>query len=73
MHISPMLSGPVRRNRMTVLLFAGAVAFAAGIMAGSAFANERYQVRTQVGVSPDLSAPWVVQLQRNPLSASSAQ
>jgi lipoprotein-anchoring transpeptidase ErfK/SrfK len=64
------LKGPARRSRLGLLILAGAVAFAGGIAAGGAFANERYQVRTQVGVSPDLMAPWVTQLKRAPVGGS---
>jgi lipoprotein-anchoring transpeptidase ErfK/SrfK len=45
------------------LIIAGTVAFAAGIGAGNAFANDRYEPKGHIIVSPDLTAPWVVQLQ----------
>jgi lipoprotein-anchoring transpeptidase ErfK/SrfK len=63
----------LRHNKVLLLLAAGVIAFGAGLTAGGAFANERYQVRTSVGVSPDLMAPWVVQLQRAPAGAVQVQ
>jgi lipoprotein-anchoring transpeptidase ErfK/SrfK len=50
-------------DKTTKLLIAGGVAFAAGMMAGSAFANDRYQPQGHIIVSPDLAAPWINQLQ----------
>jgi lipoprotein-anchoring transpeptidase ErfK/SrfK len=50
-------------DKTTQLLIAGGIAFAAGMMAGSAFANDRYQPQGHIIVSPDLAAPWVNQLQ----------
>ncbi|MGL4404230.1 MAG: L,D-transpeptidase [Notoacmeibacter sp.] len=54
-------------NRTTKLIIAGSVAFAAGITAGSAFASDRYQPKGHIIVSPDLTAPWVTQLQQVPV------
>jgi lipoprotein-anchoring transpeptidase ErfK/SrfK len=54
-------------TRMGLLLMAGAVAFAGGLLAGSAFASDRYSPRAHVGVSPDLMAPWLLQLKRAPV------
>ena len=54
-------------NRTTKLIIAGSIAFAAGIAAGSAFAQDRYQPRGHIIVSPDLTAPWVTQLQQVPV------
>ena len=53
-------------NKTTKLIIAGSVAFAAGIAAGNAFANDRYQPKGHIIVSPDLTAPWVTQLQQVP-------
>ena len=53
-------------NKTTTLLIAGSVAFAAGIAAGHAFANERYQPQGYIMVSPDLTAPWLTQLKQVP-------
>jgi lipoprotein-anchoring transpeptidase ErfK/SrfK len=53
-------------NRTTKILIAGTVAFAAGIAAGNAFANDRYTPKGPIIVSPDLTAPWVLQLQQVP-------
>jgi lipoprotein-anchoring transpeptidase ErfK/SrfK len=50
-------------DKMTKLLIAGGIAFAVGIAAGNAFANDRYQSKGYIMVSPDLTAPWVTQLQ----------
>ncbi len=47
-----------------VLLFAGTVMFAASVLPASA--NDRYAERPPVVVSPDLSAPWVMQLGHKP-------
>jgi lipoprotein-anchoring transpeptidase ErfK/SrfK len=60
-------------NRIALLLVAGAAAFAAGIAAGSAYAGDRYQVKGSVGVSADLSAPWLLQLQKAPAANAAAQ
>ncbi|MGL4404406.1 MAG: L,D-transpeptidase [Notoacmeibacter sp.] len=57
-------------NKTTKLIIAGSVAFAAGIAAGSAFANDRYQPKGHIVVSPDLSAPWVTQLQQVPVGVA---
>jgi lipoprotein-anchoring transpeptidase ErfK/SrfK len=46
-------------------LFAGAAAAVALLVSG-ATAGERYGKRPPLTVSPDLSAPWVMQLQRKP-------
>lgn len=54
-------------NRTTTLIIAGTVAFAAGIAAGNAFADERYAPKNPIIVSPDLTAPWVTQLQQVPV------
>ena len=54
-------------NRTTKLIIAGSVAFAAGIAAGNAFANDRYQPKGHIIVSPDLTAPWVTQLSQLPV------
>lgn len=53
-------------NKTTKLIIAGSVAFAAGIATGNAFANDRYQPKGHIIVSPDLTAPWVTQLQQVP-------
>ncbi|PSJ61556.1 L,D-transpeptidase [Pseudaminobacter soli (ex Li et al. 2025)] len=50
---------------MKSLILPGALALAAGI-ASPAIANDRYVERPPVVVSPDLSAPWVLQLGREP-------
>lgn len=42
------------------------VAIAAALAAAPSHANDRYQTRPPVLVSPDLSAPWVMQLRRAP-------
>ena len=55
-----------RSIKATTLLF-GSAAFVAGAAQG-AHAQERYSERPPVVVSPDLSAPWVLQLQRAPAS-----
>ena len=55
-------------NKTTKLIIAGSVAFAAGIAAGNAFANDRYQPRGHIIVSSDLTAPWVTQLQQAPIA-----
>jgi lipoprotein-anchoring transpeptidase ErfK/SrfK len=47
-----------------VLLLAGAVATAVSVLPASA--NDRYAERPPVVVSPDLSAPWVIQLGHKP-------
>ncbi|MDQ2632795.1 MAG: L,D-transpeptidase [Pseudomonadota bacterium] len=47
-----------------VLLLAGAAMFAASALPASA--NDRYAERPPVVVSPDLSAPWVIQLGHKP-------
>jgi lipoprotein-anchoring transpeptidase ErfK/SrfK len=49
---------------MKSVLICAAVALAAG--ASSVFANDRYLERPPVVVSPDLSAPWVMQLGHDP-------
>jgi lipoprotein-anchoring transpeptidase ErfK/SrfK len=54
-------------NKTTKILIAGTVAFAAGIAAGNAFANDRYTPKGHIIVSPDLTAPWVTQLQQVPV------
>ena len=56
-------------NKTTTLLLAGSIAFAAGIAAGNAFANDRYQPQGFIMVSPDLTAPWVTQLRQVPAGA----
>jgi lipoprotein-anchoring transpeptidase ErfK/SrfK len=61
---------PLQQKRLALLALAGVVALASGLAAGGALAAERYKVRTHVGVSPDLMAPWVLQLQRNPQTAA---
>ena len=48
----------------SVFLVAGAVLFAASVLPASA--NDRYAERPPVVVSPDLSAPWVIQLGHKP-------
>jgi lipoprotein-anchoring transpeptidase ErfK/SrfK len=50
-------------DKTTKILIAGGIAFAAGIMAGSAFANDRYQPQGHIIVSPDIATPWINQLQ----------
>lgn len=45
-----------------------AIAAALTGLASQAIAQERYRERPPVVVSPDLSAPWVLQLQRSPVS-----
>ena len=50
---------------LRILLLAGA-AVAAALSAQPAFANSRYAERPPLVVSPDLSAPWVMQLKRSP-------
>lgn len=46
------------------------IAAALAVLAtGSAYAQDRYAERPPVVVSPDLSAPWVMQLQRAPVGA----
>lgn len=50
---------------MKHFLLLGATALAAGL-ASPAIANDRYVERPPVVVSPDLSAPWVMQLGRQP-------
>jgi lipoprotein-anchoring transpeptidase ErfK/SrfK len=54
-------------NKTMTLIIAGGVAFAAGIAAGSANANDRYAPKGYIVVSPDLNAPWVTQLQQVPV------
>jgi lipoprotein-anchoring transpeptidase ErfK/SrfK len=54
-------------NKTTKLIIAGSLAFAVGIAAGNAFANDRYQPKGHIIVSPDLTAPWVTQLQQVPV------
>ena len=54
-------------NKTMTLIIAGGVAFACGIAAGNAFANDRYQPKGHIIVSPDLTAPWVMQLQQVPV------
>ncbi len=50
-----------------LLLIASIAAFAlSAISAGGAFANDRYATPPPVVLSPDLSAPWVMQLQSAP-------
>jgi len=46
---------------MKKLVLAGAAALAAG-MVSQAAANDRYMARPPVVISPDLAAPWVIQL-----------
>ncbi|WP_439273512.1 L,D-transpeptidase [Pseudochrobactrum sp. HB0163] len=47
-----------------LLLIASIAAFAlSALSAGGAFANDRYAIPPPVTVSPDVSAPWVTQLQ----------
>jgi lipoprotein-anchoring transpeptidase ErfK/SrfK len=58
---------------MAILLLAGAVAFAGGMAAGNAFASDRYATRPAVGVSPDLMAPWLLQLKRAPAYGQAQQ
>ena len=54
-------------SKFSIMLVAGTTAaFIAGASIGLAQANERYQIKPSVGVSADLSAPWVMQLQANP-------
>ncbi|MFU0503849.1 L,D-transpeptidase [Pseudaminobacter sp. NGMCC 1.201702] len=50
---------------MKHVLFVGATALAAAV-ASPALANDRYAERPPVVVSPDLSAPWVMQLGHTP-------
>ena len=59
-------------KRIQLVLLASAAALVAGLAAGAAQADDRYQPRAAVGVSPDLSAPWLLQLQRNPVGGSAA-
>lgn len=50
-----------------LLLIASIAAFAvSAISAGGAFANDRYATPPPVVLSPDLSAPWITQLQSRP-------
>lgn len=56
-----------------LLLIASIAAFAlSAISAGDAFANERYATPPPVVLSPDLSAPWIIQLQSRPYTVQSA-
>lgn len=56
-----------------LLLIASIAAFAlSAISAGGAFANERYATPPPVILSPDLSAPWITQLQSRPYTVQSA-
>lgn len=56
-----------------LLLIASIAAFAlSAISAGGAFANERYATPPPVVLSPDLSAPWITQLQSRPYTVQSA-
>ena len=50
-----------------LILLAGAAGLA--VLSGVAHADSRYSARPPVVVSPDLSAPWVMQLQRRPVGA----
>ena len=52
------------RDMKRVLLLAGAALIAASVQPASA--NDRYAERPPVVVSPDLSAPWVIQLGQKP-------
>ena len=54
-------------NKTMTLIIAGSVAFAAGIAAGNANAEDRYAPKGHIIVSPDLTAPWVLQLQQAPV------
>jgi lipoprotein-anchoring transpeptidase ErfK/SrfK len=54
-------------NKTMTLIIAGGVAFAAGIAAGSALADDRYVPKGHIVVSPDLTAPWVTQLEQQPV------
>ncbi len=53
------------RPAQKMLLLAGAAAAVIAVP-HAAFSQERYRERPPVVVSPDLSAPWVLQLQRTP-------
>ncbi len=54
-------------NKTVTIIIAGSIAFAAGLTAGNALANDRYQPKGHIIVSPDLTAPWVTQLQQVPV------
>ena len=58
-------------NKAIVLISTAALAaLIAGAGTGVALAQERYQIKPSVGVSADLSAPWVMQLQTKPSGAT---
>ncbi len=53
------------------LLFLAAIAAAVSLLSiASSQANDRYRDRPPVLVSPDLSAPWVMQMHRTPVGSS---
>lgn len=51
---------------MRIFLFSVLATLFGGILTAPVYANDRYQSRPPVLVSPDLSAPWVMQLRRAP-------
>jgi lipoprotein-anchoring transpeptidase ErfK/SrfK len=68
MRPDPFNQRAMSMTRASILVLA---AIAASLSAHQALANDRYGDRPPLVVSPDLSAPWVMQLQRAPQGAQS--